>query len=94
MSEPELTYVVMPAVDVPGDWIGHCLELDVVSQGVDPGHALMMVMESAEIIMVEDKKLGRDPWTRCAPEEYWPPEALEEWKEKRKQLARLRVVVP
>ena len=92
--ELELTYVVMPAEDVPGDWIGHCLELDVISQGVDPGHALMMVMEAAAIIMSDDRASGRNPWARCAPEEYWPPEALEEWTEKRKELGRLRIVVP
>ncbi len=89
---PELTYIVHPADDLEGVWIGHCLELDVVSQGDGPEEALKMVMEATAITQEWYRRDGRDSWASSAPSEYWPPERLELWQERRKQLRRLRVV--
>jgi predicted RNase H-like HicB family nuclease len=61
---PKLTYVVFPCTDVVGDWVGHCIEFDAVSQGQTAQEALNMVMEAARIIWDEDRKEGRDPFKR------------------------------
>ncbi len=88
---PELTYILCQS-ETPGVWIGHCLEVDVVSQGDGPEHALVMVMEATAITIEYDRREGRYPFRRCAPAEYWPPEQLDLWKQRRKELGRLLVV--
>lgn len=91
-DHPELTYIVYPSAELDGVWIGHCLETDVVSQGEGAEQALLMVMEAAGITVALDRREGRDPFDRCAPPEEWPPEKLAEWKEKRRQMRKLRVI--
>ncbi len=84
-----LTYLIFPSGDLPGVWVGHCLEVDVVSQGEEgggPEHALEMTLQAAAITIEFDKREGRDPFDRMAPEEYWPPERLKQWKEIREKL--------
>ncbi len=63
--------VIERAEDVPGEWVAHCLDFDVVMQGRDPRHALEMAKESVEMIVVDDLAAGHDPRRRRAPEEYW-----------------------
>ena len=63
--------VLREAPDVPGTWIGHCLELDVVSQGDSPAHALSMTIEAIGIVLEGDAESGLDPRRRRAPEEDW-----------------------
>jgi len=59
--------VLRPAEDVPGQWVAHCLEFDVVTQGNSPSHALNMAREATEIV-VENQ---RDPFLRRAPDQFF-----------------------
>jgi predicted RNase H-like HicB family nuclease len=66
-----LHIVLWRAEDVPGQWLAHCLELDVVSQGNSLPHALEMVKEAIETVIVADLQKGLDPARRRAPQEEW-----------------------
>jgi predicted RNase H-like HicB family nuclease len=61
------------APDVPDQWVAHCPNFDVVSQGDSPWHAFEMVREATQMVIAEDFATGRDPHNRRAPEEYWRP---------------------
>lgn len=63
--------IVRPADDIDGEWVAHCLDLDVVTQGSSPAHALEMAREAAAMVVVEDLNTNRDPLRRRAPEEFW-----------------------
>jgi predicted RNase H-like HicB family nuclease len=72
VRELNLWVLVRPAPDVAGQWVAHCLDLDVVTQGNDFQHALRMLSEAVWMVMVADFELGRDPLKRTrAPEEDW-----------------------
>ena len=58
------TYVIEQADDMENTWLCTCLDVDVVSQGDNPAHALAMAMECAEIIIEADRGDGRDPHER------------------------------
>lgn len=62
---------VYPAEDVPGQWVSHCLDVDVVSQGDTLVHALMMGIEASAMVIAEDIKNNEEPLFRRAPAEYW-----------------------
>ncbi|MCK5642166.1 MAG: hypothetical protein KAJ19_15280, partial [Gammaproteobacteria bacterium] len=84
-----LTYLVFPSGDIDGVWIGHCLEVDIVSQGAvggGPESALESTLEAAAIIIECDKREGVDPFERMAPENYWPPRRLGDWEKIRAKL--------
>src|SRR6266850_344752 len=66
-----LWVVVRPAEDLPDQWVAHCLELDVISQGTSFQHAMAMVGEAAFLAVTEDLSAGRDPLLRRAPDEFW-----------------------
>lgn len=66
-----LHIVLWRADDLPGQWLGHCLELDVVSQGNSLRQALEMVKEAIETILVADVQKGLDPARHRAPQEDW-----------------------
>jgi predicted RNase H-like HicB family nuclease len=66
-----LHVVLWPAEDIPGQWLAHCLELDVVSQGNSLPHALEMVKEAVGDVLVSDLQRGLDPGRRRAPQEEW-----------------------
>jgi hypothetical protein len=68
--------VVSPAEDVPGEWLAHCLDLDVMSQGRSLPHALDMMVEAVGLVLDEDCKAGLNPFDRMAPQEHWA-----EWAE-------------
>lgn len=59
------------APDVPGQWVAHCLDFDVVTQGNSLAHAAEMIVEAVGIVAGEDLKRGRDPLLHQAPEECW-----------------------
>ncbi|WP_242335325.1 hypothetical protein [Anaeromyxobacter sp. SG66] len=63
--------VVRPAADVPGQWVAHCLDLDVVTYGNSLRHALDMVHEAARNTILDDLNSNQDPMDRRAPRECW-----------------------
>lgn len=72
-DECVFTIHVMPGKDVPGTWVGHCLEFDVVSQGNSMGHALQMTAEASALIIEWDHEEGLDPFER-GPVKPWTGE--------------------
>jgi predicted RNase H-like HicB family nuclease len=52
MNLPDLTAIIEPGED--GWFVATCPELDIVTQGEDPGHAEAMLKEAAEL------------WLECA----------------------------
>lgn len=71
MQKHTLSILCRPAEDVRNCWVAHCLDVDVVTQGNDPAHALAMVCEAAIIYFGYAIAHGRDPFERQAPDEYW-----------------------
>src|SRR5947209_3310903 len=63
--------VVERAADLPDAWVAHCLDFDVVSQGNSPQHAIEMLREAVEMVVMDDLKRNADPRSRRAPEAYW-----------------------
>ncbi len=64
--------LIEPADDVPGQWVAHCLNLDVMSQGNSPLHARDMIAEAIALTLADDFEHHRNPWTRpSAPKEFW-----------------------
>lgn len=68
-----LNALIYPAQDVAGDeWIAHCLELDLVTQGTGQNGALEMLAEAIEAVAKENARQGRFPLQfRAAPKEDW-----------------------
>lgn len=66
-----LTVYLTRAPDVAGQWVGHCLDVDVVSQGDSMKHAYEMTREAVEMIVLDDLNVGREPAQRSAPREEW-----------------------
>lgn len=61
-----------PAEDVPGEWVAHCLSLDVISQGSSLDEALQAVREAILMIVQDDLANNLDPLERrSAPRECW-----------------------
>lgn len=78
LVEP-LTYVVSPSGNIPNVWIGHCLEVDIVSHGTPQGgpeDALRMTLEATALFVSSLMEEGRDPCTHMAPPEFWPRRLL------------------
>lgn len=71
MRSFNLWVVVKPAEDLPDQWVAHCLDLDVVTQGTSYKHAMNMVFEAASMVVVDELVAGRDPLARRAPPEDW-----------------------
>lgn len=62
---------VEPAEDIPGLWVAHCLDFDVISQGESPKSAVDSVTEAVAMTVVDDLENGLDPNDRRAPAEFW-----------------------
>lgn len=64
--------LIYPADDVPGEWIAHCLDLDIVSQGTNAPHALEMLCEAIKLSVQWAIEENRPPLEmRAAPAEAW-----------------------
>ena len=61
------------AEDVPGCWVAHCYEFDIVSTGDSPAHAVDMIREAVALCIADDLNRGLDPHARRAPEDAWAP---------------------
>ena len=66
-----LWVLVKPSSDVQGEWVAHCLELDVVTQGRSIQHAFQMAAEAATMVVVDDLDAKCDPLDRRAPDQCW-----------------------
>lgn len=53
-----LTVVVHPALDLPGEWVARCLELDLVTQGRGAPAALRAAAEAVEAVSSESPRPG------------------------------------
>lgn len=62
---------LVPAPDVPGEWVAHCLDFDVVTQGHGLFHAMTMAHEAVAMVVLDDLEHGHDPTTRRAPKVFW-----------------------
>ena len=63
--------LIQPADDLPGVWVAHALDFDVVSQGDSVEHAMQMIAEAVSIVLEEDIESGDDPYARRAPDQFW-----------------------
>jgi predicted RNase H-like HicB family nuclease len=69
--QARIWYVIERAASIPSEWVAHCLDFDVVTQGRDAKHAFEMLQEAVGMVVVDDLQAGRDPRARRAPEEHW-----------------------
>lgn len=68
----EFSVLIRPAPELEGQWVAHCLNWDLVSQGSSPSHAASMIAEAILLAIREDAEAGLDPaQRRPAPHEYW-----------------------
>jgi predicted RNase H-like HicB family nuclease len=61
------------AEDVPGCWVAHCLDFNIMSAGDSPQHALEMVHEAVGLALADDLSRGLDPHARKADDDDWAP---------------------
>jgi predicted RNase H-like HicB family nuclease len=72
LAEATLTVLVTPAKDLPNQWVAHCLNIDVVTQGDSIQHAFAMAREAVLQVVADDISQGLDPFSRpSAPEQCW-----------------------
>lgn len=67
----DLWIVIKPAYDIPGQWVAHCLNVDVISQGNSAEHSFEMNLEAVAQVIVDDLTRNVDPLNRRAPNEFW-----------------------
>lgn len=68
----QLTALIYPSRQVSGQWVAHCLELDLVTQGNSEKHALEMMAEAVELVAEENVRNGLPPLVfRSAPVADW-----------------------
>lgn len=64
--------MLYPAPDLPGQWIAHGLETDVVTQGDSAGHALVMMADALDTLATFQATRQRLTLRlRPAPKEVW-----------------------
>jgi predicted RNase H-like HicB family nuclease len=63
--------VVRRAEDVPGQWVAHCLDFDLVTQGNSMLQAMEMACDAVEIVLADDVAHNLDPYSRRAPQKVW-----------------------
>jgi predicted RNase H-like HicB family nuclease len=64
---------LVPSEEVVGEWVAHCLELDLVTQGTDRENALQMIVEAICLVALHSQEEGLFPpfELRTAPAEAW-----------------------
>ncbi len=69
----DVVVFVSRAEDLPGEWIAHCLTLDIVAQGDSIRNAIRAVAESVMFAIKWDLDENLDPFEvrDRAPVEYW-----------------------
>jgi hypothetical protein len=73
LTEATLAVLVTPAEDLPGVWVAHCLQLDLVTQGPDIAAAIEMARAAILDVVNDDLAQGVDPLQGrgIAPREAW-----------------------
>ncbi len=56
-----LNVIIYAAPDLEGQWIAHCLETDIITQGNSAPEALEMIAEAIEVIAIQNVSKGRPP---------------------------------
>lgn len=68
----EFSVLIRREPDLEGQWVAHCLNWDLVSQGDSPAHAVKMIVEAIVLAIGEDSNDGLDPDDRpAAPQDLW-----------------------
>jgi len=89
--ESDTSSMIYPAEDVPGQWIAHCLDFGVVTQGNDPVHAAYMLLDALTLVLSDDVLSGKNPHRRRASAEEWAEfEALKKKATRRAPLDNFR----
>lgn len=72
LAEATFVVLVTPSKDVQGQWVAHCLNIDVVTQGDSIQHAFAMAREAVMQVVEDDLAHGFDPLERPdADESCW-----------------------
>jgi predicted RNase H-like HicB family nuclease len=67
-----MVVLVTPSEQLAGQWVAHCLNLDVVTQGNSIEHAFEMAQEAILMAIADDLAEGLDPMERQpAPQSCW-----------------------
>lgn len=59
-----LRALIYRAPSLGDQWIAHCPELDVMSQGNSPSHAAHMIVEATSMCIIDDLNDGLEPLDR------------------------------
>jgi len=62
--------ILKPSKDLKNQWVAHCLDLDLVTQGNSISHAYNMMIEAINIIIKCSNDMGVESG-KLAPEKYW-----------------------
>ena len=70
--EADLWLLFSQSTEIEGQWIAHCLNFDIVTQGKSLKDAYEMACEAIEMTVRDDLEAGRDPRDRkTTPKEDW-----------------------
>ncbi len=73
-TETRHVWVLVTRSDISGQWLSHCLDLDIMSQGSSIEHALESLREAMLVCIADDDEHGLNPFDRgAAPDECWVP---------------------
>jgi hypothetical protein len=60
----QLHALIYRAPDLDDQWIAHCAEIDVISQGNSPAHAAHMIIEATSMCILDDLNDDFEPLDR------------------------------
>jgi hypothetical protein len=66
-NTPPLAYLVYEAADLPGQWVSHCLNFDLVSQGDSASDAIDSIVDAVNLVLAEATASDY----RMAPDYLW-----------------------
>jgi hypothetical protein len=71
-ADERVWLMVKPSASLPGTWVAHVLDVDIVTQGDSLGDAIEMAVDAYVMALLDDLTKGRDPRARRrAPPECW-----------------------
>ena len=77
MTTPKtLTVRLERCTDVPGAWAAHLLDVDLITQGDSPEHALEMLADAIRVCQEDDEQRGLRFWDRKPDPTYGRPVML------------------